>query len=38
MNERTLIALPVYNEASHVEDVLEQVLQNADDVLVVNDG
>ncbi len=38
MNERTLIALPVYNEASHVKDVLEQVLQNADDVLVVNDG
>ncbi len=38
MKQRTLIALPVYNEASHVKDVLEQVLENADDVMVVNDG
>ena len=38
MNERTLIALPVYNEAGHVRDVLNQVLSYASDVLVVNDG
>ncbi|APZ92063.1 glycosyltransferase family 2 protein [Fuerstiella marisgermanici] len=38
MYERTLTALPVYNEANHVPDVLNQVLQHADDVLVVNDG
>jgi len=38
MNDRTLIALPVYNEAVHVKQVLNQVLQYADDVLVVNDG
>ena len=38
MNQRTLIALPVFNEASHVTEVLQHVLQNADDVLVVNDG
>lgn len=36
---RVLTALPVYNEASHVTDVLDQVVQNAgSDVLVVDDG
>lgn len=38
MKDRILTALPVYNEASHVKDVLQQVLQHASDVLVVNDG
>lgn len=38
MFDRILTALPVYNEASHVPEVLQSVLQHADDVLVVNDG
>jgi len=38
MNERILTALPVYNEATHVDEVLQQVLQHAYNVLVVNDG
>ena len=38
MNDRVLVALPVFNEAAHVPEVLEQVLAFADDVLVVNDG
>ncbi|MEQ9409889.1 MAG: glycosyltransferase family 2 protein [Fuerstiella sp.] len=38
MTDRILTALPVYNEAVHVPDVLRQVVQYADDVLVVNDG
>jgi glycosyltransferase involved in cell wall biosynthesis len=33
-----LIAIPVYNEAAHVVDVLEHVKQHADHILVVNDG
>ena len=35
---RFLTALPVYNEASHVEAVLDEVLQVTPDVLVVDDG
>lgn len=35
---RLLTALPVYNEASHLKRVLDQVVQYADDVLVVDDG
>jgi glycosyltransferase involved in cell wall biosynthesis len=35
---RFLTALPVYNEVSHVTDVLDQVVRNARDVLVVDDG
>lgn len=35
---RFLTALPVYNEAGHVVDVLSQVLQHSPDVLVVDDG
>lgn len=38
MFDRILTALPVYNEAQHVPQVLQSVLQHADDVLVVNDG
>ena len=38
MAPRTLTAIPVYNEFSHVEKVLEQVRQFADNILVVNDG
>ena len=38
MFDRILTALPVYNEAAHVRNVLNQVLSHADDVLVVNDG
>lgn len=35
---RILIGIPVYNEASHVQRVLEQVRTRADHVLVVDDG
>ncbi|TWT89023.1 Undecaprenyl-phosphate mannosyltransferase [Pseudobythopirellula maris] len=35
---RLLTALPVYNEASHVDGVLDCVVRCADDVLVVDDG
>jgi glycosyltransferase involved in cell wall biosynthesis len=38
MNSKVLIALPVYNEASHVEGVLEGVLRYCPEVLVVDDG
>jgi glycosyltransferase involved in cell wall biosynthesis len=37
-NPRLLTALPVYNEVSHVADVLTELLVHADDVLVVDDG
>ena len=35
---RFLTALPVYNEAAHVEGELDEVLRFAPDVLVVDDG
>ena len=35
---RYLTALPVFNEASHVDSVLDEVSQYATDVLVVDDG
>ena len=35
---RFLTALPVFNEVQHVSDVLDRVVQNAADVLVVDDG
>jgi glycosyltransferase involved in cell wall biosynthesis len=35
---RFLTALPVYNEARHVTEVLDRVVANATDVLVVDDG
>ena len=35
---RYLTALPVYNEASHVDAVLDEVVRHASDVLVVDDG
>jgi dolichol-phosphate mannosyltransferase len=35
---RFLTALPVYNEMKHVTEVLDEVVQNAQDVLVVDDG
>ena len=35
---RFLTALPVYNEASHVDAVLDEVIRHAADVLVVDDG
>lgn len=35
---RYLTALPVYNEARHVAEVLERVREFAEDILVVNDG
>ena len=35
---RLLTAIPVYNEESHLDEVLGQVLRFADDVLVVDDG
>lgn len=38
MNAKWLAALPVFNEAGSVSDVLDQVTQYADHVLVVDDG
>ncbi len=38
MSLNTLIAVPVYNEAEYVVDVLDHVKQHADQILVVNDG
>lgn len=35
---RFLTALPVYNEAKHLNEVLDEVILYADDVLVVDDG
>jgi glycosyltransferase involved in cell wall biosynthesis len=35
---RTLTAIPVYNEASHVRDVLAAARRYSPDILVVNDG
>jgi dolichol-phosphate mannosyltransferase len=35
---RVLTALPVYNESSHVNPVLDEVVRYAEDVLVVDDG
>ncbi len=38
MNQRTLTALPVYNEEPYLVAVLTEVLRYAEDVLVVDDG
>jgi glycosyltransferase involved in cell wall biosynthesis len=38
MKPRLLTALPVYNEESHLTDVLAAVRKYADDILVVDDG
>jgi dolichol-phosphate mannosyltransferase len=38
MSSEFLTALPVYNEESHVRDVLTEVRRYAQDILVVNDG
>ena len=38
MSGRTLTALPVYNEESHVVSVLEEVRRYSHDILVVDDG
>lgn len=38
MNQRLLTALPVFNEASHVSRVLNQVVRYSPHVLVVDDG
>jgi glycosyltransferase involved in cell wall biosynthesis len=38
MTKRWLAALPVYNEAGSVNQVLDEVLKYATDVLAVNDG
>ena len=35
---RTLTAIPVYNEARHVEAVLHEIRRYCHDVLVINDG
>jgi glycosyltransferase involved in cell wall biosynthesis len=35
---KTLVALPVFNEAKHVTTVLDEVLKYANNVLVVDDG
>ena len=38
MSQRILTALPVYNEATHVSDVLAEVRRYSQEVLVVDDG
>lgn len=38
MTQRVLTALPVFNEAAHVEETLVQIRRYADDILVVDDG
>ncbi|HAB11476.1 MAG TPA: glycosyltransferase family 2 protein [Planctomycetaceae bacterium] len=38
MRPVSLAALPVYNEAAHVDEVLDNVLRHCQDVLVVDDG
>lgn len=38
MPNRWLTAIPVYNEAKHVGDVLAQIRRYSTDILVVNDG
>ena len=38
MTCRTLTALPVYNEVTHVAGVLDEALRYSDEVLVVDDG
>ncbi len=38
MSKKCLAALPVYNEAGYVHSVLNQVVQYAENVLVVDDG
>lgn len=38
MSKRFLTALPVYNEQSHIAEVLERVRQFSTEILVVNDG
>ncbi|MCH8830528.1 MAG: glycosyltransferase family 2 protein [Planctomycetes bacterium] len=35
---RTLTALPVFNEAQHLEPVLREVRRYSDDILVIDDG
>ena len=35
---RILTAIPVYNEARYVRDVLSEVRRYSDEILVVNDG
>ena len=35
---RILVAIPVYNEQKYVHQVLERVLEHAQDVLVIDDG
>lgn len=38
MNERSLTALPVYNEVDHVTAAVAGALTYSDEVLVVDDG
>lgn len=38
MTTRTLTALPVYNEALHIVEVLDEVRRHSSEILVVDDG
>lgn len=38
MSGRFITALPVFNERTHLDEVLNEVVRYSDDVLVVNDG
>src|SRR5881275_1260623 len=35
---KLLTAIPVYNEAQHLQAVLDEVRRYSDDILIVNDG
>jgi dolichol-phosphate mannosyltransferase len=38
MTQRTLVAIPVYNEEKYIDRVIPRVLEFASDVLVIDDG
>ena len=38
MRRRTLVALPVYNEESHILGVLDEVRKYSGEILVIDDG
>ncbi len=38
MNVRSITALPVFNEAGHIEPVLTEVKKYSQDIVVINDG
>jgi dolichol-phosphate mannosyltransferase len=37
-NNKTLVAIPVYNEAVYIEAIISEVLKYNDNILIINDG